>query len=153
MSKRGNTALNGILLIDKAQGWTSHDVVAKLRKLTGEGRIGHGGTLDPEATGLLVVLFGPATKLSDNLLHGEKSYRATISFGEATDTDDAAGRIVQRSAVGPQVSDADFARKLLEGFVGVQWQTPPAFSALKREGKVAYREARKGRILDIAPRE
>lgn len=152
-AKRAATALSGVLLLDKPQGWTSHDLVAKLRALTGEGRIGHCGTLDPDATGLMVMLVGPATRLSDNFIKDTKSYRARICFGTATTTDDAAGDVVDSSPVPATVFQEDWAHTLLLQFTGEQDQIPPDFSALKVDGKVGYREARKGRPLQQPARQ
>ena len=151
-ASRGATALSGVLLLDKAPDWTSHDLVAKLRSLTGEGRIGHCGTLDPAATGLMVMLIGGATKLSDDFLLQEKRYTATICFGAATTTDDAQGEVQQHSPVPPQVFCPDYAQALLAQFTGAQDQIPPDYSALKVDGKVAYRQARKGQALQQKPR-
>jgi len=150
--KRGATALDGILLVDKPLGWTSHDVVGKLRALTGEGRIGHAGTLDPAATGLLVMLIGPATRRADTLLADTKDYRAEIRFGTQTTTDDADGEVIEIADIPAKTFDPKYARILLETFKGECVQIPPDFSALKREGKVAHREARKGKPLSFEPR-
>ena len=152
-SKRGATALSGVLLLDKPRGWTSHDLVNRLRRLTGERRIGHCGTLDPDASGLMVMLIGHATKLSTDFIIDRKSYRARISFGTSTTTDDADGQCVQQSDVPDIVLDADYAQAVLAQFMGKQSQVPPDFSALKQSGKVAYREARRGRPLQIEARD
>jgi tRNA pseudouridine55 synthase len=132
------------LLLDKPKGPTSHDVVSALRAATGERRIGHSGTLDPMATGLLLVLIGSATRLEQYLVGQDKAYEATIVFGKQTDTDDAEGTTVATAAVSPEVSDPKFAAEVLAGFLGVQEQVPPAYSALKRDGVPAYRIARAG---------
>lgn len=153
MSRRGATRLVGILPIDKPGGMTSHDVVASVRRATGEGRVGHAGTLDPMATGLLVVLVGPYTRLAPFLTSASKSYEATISFGDETDTDDAEGTTVRSAPVPPEVLDADHARRVLASFTGRTSQVPPAFSAIKLGGETAYRSARAGAPLDLAPRE
>ena len=152
-ARRGATALSGILLLDKPLGWTSHDLVARLRGLTGEGRIGHAGTLDPDASGLMIMMIGQATKLSDDLIIDQKSYRATISFGTATTTDDAQGQITQQSPIPEKVFDPAYAQILLDSFLGKQQQVPPDFSALKQGGKTAHHEARKGRPLTFKPRD
>jgi len=142
-----------VLLVDKPSGMTSHGVIACLRRLTGEGRIGHAGTLDPEATGLLVLLFGPATKLSETLHAADKRYVATISFGTQTTTDDREGEVIASSEVAPEVFDPCFAQTLLDSFCGKQQQAPPRFSAVKVAGERSYAAARKGRELELAPRE
>ncbi|MCL2402624.1 MAG: tRNA pseudouridine(55) synthase TruB [Coriobacteriia bacterium] len=151
--KRGGTALSGVVLLDKPLGWTSHDLVSKLRHITGEGRVGHCGTLDPLASGLMILLIGHATRLSNDFLLESKSYRARISFGSATTTDDTQGDIVQSSEVSSKVYDADFAKSILKDFLGELDQIPPDFSALKKGGRVAHREARKGRPLHIEARK
>ena len=151
-SSRGATGLSGILAIDKPAGVTSHDVVDAVRRATGERRIGHAGTLDPMATGLLVVLVGPATRLADYLTAAEKSYQARIVFGTETDTDDAEGRITLTAAVPEEVADPFFAAGTVASLVGFHEQVPPAFSAIKQGGKTAYRAARAGNALELAPR-
>jgi tRNA pseudouridine55 synthase len=104
-ARRGATELSGILAIDKPQGMTSHDVVNRVRRITGERRVGHAGTLDPMATGVLVVLVGPATRLAPYLTSAEKTYDARILFGTETDTDDADGRITRTARVPDEVCD------------------------------------------------
>ena len=151
--RRGATDLSGILLIDKPAGPTSHDVVAKVRRLTGEKRVGHAGTLDPMATGLLVVLVGPATRLTPYLTAASKTYIARITFGAATDTDDAMGNVTRTCEVPASVGDPKFAVRAVAKLVGTHSQVPPAFSALKRDGVTAHRAAREGAPLEMAPRE
>lgn len=131
---------------------TSHDVVNRVRKATSERRVGHAGTLDPMATGILVVLVGPATRLAPFLTAAQKSYRASIVFGAQTDTDDAEGRVVRSGPVPDEVCDPFFAAGTVGALVGVHAQVPPAFSAIKRGGEVAYIAARKGEVLEIEPR-
>lgn len=150
--KRGATGLSGVLLVDKPIGYTSHDVVARMRRVTGEGRIGHAGTLDPAATGLLVVLIGTATRLEPYLSAAVKRYEATIEFGSATDTDDAEGAVTETAPVDAALADPVSAREVLAGFVGEQMQRPPAYSAIKIGGQVAHRAARAGEPLDIPQR-
>ena len=150
--RRGATDLAGILLIDKPAGPTSHDVVAAIRRATGEGRVGHAGTLDPMATGLLVVLVGPYTRLEPYLSAATKSYEATISFGAATDTDDAEGEVVASAPVPVRLLDPEYARTSLAGLVGTGVQTPPAYSAIKVAGRTAHKAARAGEPLELAPR-
>lgn len=144
---------SGVILVDKPQGKTSHDVIYALRKMTGIKRIGHAGTLDPMATGLLVVLIGTATRLSDILSSRDKQYEATITFGSTTDTDDAEGNTLEQRPVPQELFDADFAQSFLAGLVGKQDQLPPKFSALKVEGKRAYDLARKGASFALKLRE
>jgi len=152
-ARRGATGLSGMLVIDKPAGMTSHDVVARLRRATGERRIGHAGTLDPLATGVLLVLIGSATRLERYLSGHDKSYRATVAFGAETDTLDADGRIVATHPVPASVLDEREAQRILDGFVGPQSQIPPAYSAIKRDGVPAYRLARAGTDVEMAPRE
>jgi riboflavin kinase/FMN adenylyltransferase len=147
MPKRASTNLSGILAIDKPLGITSHDVVYKIRKATGEKRVGHCGTLDPLASGLMLVCVGPATRLSPYLTAKQKSYQARISFGSATNTDDAEGQTVCTCQVPDSVADPAFAQEFLNGLVGKHQQTPPAFSAIKKDGVRAYKAARNGQQL------
>ena len=150
--KRGESGLCGILAIDKPSGMTSHDVVNRVRRATGERRVGHAGTLDPAATGLLVVCVGPAARLTTYLTGHDKSYRATIVFGAATTTDDAEGEVVRTADVPVELNDPAFAEEVLAGLVGEHDQVPPAFSAVKRDGKRAYEVARKGGQVELEAR-
>ncbi|MDR0326055.1 MAG: tRNA pseudouridine(55) synthase TruB [Oscillospiraceae bacterium] len=140
--------LNGILLVDKAPGWTSHDVVAKCRGLLREKRIGHGGTLDPMATGLLVLFVGPATKLVSKL-PGEKAYIASLRFGLETDTYDIEGKTVREYA---QIPAEEELQAVLPRYTGDLMQTPPMVSAVKINGKKLYELARKGIEVERPPR-
>jgi len=150
--RRGATSLAGILLVDKPAGMTSHDVVAIVRRETGEGRVGHAGTLDPMATGLLVILIGPYTRLEPYLSAARKSYQARIVFGSETDTDDAEGAVVREAAVPAAVGGSQYARTMLAAAVGPALQAPPAYSAIKVAGRVAHKAARAGEALELAPR-
>lgn len=139
---------DGLLLIDKPSGLTSHDVVDAVRRRLGIRRVGHGGTLDPAATGLLILLIGPATRRADFLLTAEKTYRATLRLGVATDTQDAQGRITATREVSPisrQQLEETFAR-----FVGQIEQEIPAYSAVWIQGRRSYELARAG--VAIPPR-
>lgn len=151
-AKRGATDLAGVLVVDKPAGRTSHDVVSALRAATGERRIGHAGTLDPMATGVLLVLVGRATRLEQYLVGHDKRYEARIVFGSATDTLDAEGAVVATQPVPPAVADPAYARDLLQRFEGAQDQMPPAYSAIKRGGQPAHRLARAGVTPDLEPR-
>ncbi|MDI6711834.1 MAG: tRNA pseudouridine(55) synthase TruB [Anaerosomatales bacterium] len=153
MAARVATGLEGVLPVDKPSGMTSHDVVAALRRATGERRIGHAGTLDPSATGLLVVLIGPYTRLEPYLSKSQKRYFATVRFGAATDTDDAEGAVVAEAPVPGLVSDEQAARETVAGLIGVHEQVPPAYSAIKRHGVAAHRAARCGSPLALDPRQ
>ncbi len=153
MSRRGATGLMGILPVDKPAGMTSHDVVSAIRRITGEGRVGHAGTLDPMATGLLVVLLGAYTRLAPYLTAAEKAYDATITFGSETDTDDAQGSVTRTAEPPARLTERGFAQSTLDTFLGRSLQTPPAYSAVKVDGQPAYRAARAGRPLALEPRE
>lgn len=148
--KRRQPILNGILLVDKPAGWTSHDVVAKCRRLLGERRIGHTGTLDPAATGLLVLCVGQATRLVEEMTAHGKRYCGEITLGAVTDTDDATGRVIEVQPV-PDVSDA-MLRQLEAQFSGELEQVPPAFSAIQLGGQRAYAAARAGQPLTLPTR-
>ena len=145
------TGPTGLLLIDKAQGWTSHDVVAKARRLAGQRRIGHTGTLDPMATGLLVLCLGTATRLAEYLSGHDKHYEGVVALGATTDTDDAEGSVTGRAPV-PPIDDSAL-RKLEVAFTGVLQQLPPTYSAVKKDGQRAYAIARRGGVVELAPRE
>src|SRR5580704_4637942 len=124
--------MDGILNINKATGMTSHDVVAKIRKILKQKRVGHAGTLDPAATGGLPVCLGQATRVAEYLSESGKAYRATIRFGVVTDTYDAEGRVLRESPV--TLGEAAI-RAALPAFLGEQMQVPPAYSAIKRGGQ------------------
>lgn len=151
-ARRGQTDYSGVLLVDKPGGMTSHDVVNRVRRVTGERRVGHAGTLDPMATGLLVVLVGPATRLAPFLTSAHKTYQARIVFGFETDTDDADGRVTVKAPVPDEVADPFFSAGTVGRLVGVHEQVPPAFSAIKRGGRVAYEAARAGDAMELEPR-
>ena len=140
----------GILLIDKPTGMTSHDVVDQVRRKLRMKRIGHAGTLDPMATGLLIILVGKATKLSQYLMSLDKMYSGTIKLGESTNTQDADGEITTTKPV-PELS-REQVQETLESFVGDQYQTPPMFSAVKINGQRLYKLARKGQEVEREPR-
>lgn len=135
--------IDGLLIIDKPPGWTSHDVVGRLRRLTGIRRIGHAGTLDPMATGVLPLAVGRATRVLEYLSDADKRYRATIELGTTTDTYDADGAVVERRAVTGMTDDS--VRRALAGFVGEIEQRPPAYSAIKQGGVPLHRLARAGK--------
>lgn len=138
---------DGLLLVDKPAGVTSHDVVLAARRAFGERRIGHAGTLDPFATGLLILLLGRATRLLPHLDGVPKEYRATIAFGRETDTDDLAGQTV-REASPPRREAVEAA---LSRLTGTLQQVPPAYSAKRVQGRRAYDAARAGEVLELAP--
>ncbi|MBZ0271937.1 tRNA pseudouridine(55) synthase TruB [bacterium] len=140
---------DGALIIDKPAGPTSFDIVARVRRLANVKRVGHAGTLDPFATGVLVVLIGKATRLSDFVTGGAKRYVARLSWGAATDTLDATGEVVETTNA-PLPGDAAI-REMLARFVGEIEQIPPMYSAKKIEGTRLYRHARKGREVEREP--
>lgn len=140
--------IDGILVIDKPKDWTSHDVVAKLRGVFGQKRIGHTGTLDPIATGVLPICLGKATRVSEYMLADDKVYTATLRFGLRTDTLDATGTVTEQTDQIPDKAALDAA---LFAFVGEQWQTPPMFSAKKKDGVPLYVRARKGEVVERKP--
>jgi tRNA pseudouridine55 synthase len=141
--------MDGLLIIDKPGGCTSHDVVQRVRKLTGTRRVGHGGTLDPDATGVLLVAVGQATRFFPFLAGAEKTYEGSIRFGYATDTYDAAGRPTseERGFDVPQ----EAVRAAMRDFEGRSLQVPPPYSAKKLRGKPAYELARAGRKIRLEP--
>lgn len=151
--KRGTSGLSLIVGVDKPSGMSSHDVVNRVRTIFGERRVGHTGTLDPLATGVLLVAVGPATRLDAYFEHHDKSYRVRIAFGIGTDTDDAQGAVVSRAEPPDCLLDESFARARVAALVGRAKQLPPVYSALKVGGKKACDEARAGRVIDLAPRD
>lgn len=151
--KRGQSGLSLVIGVDKPQGLTSHDVVSRCRRIFGERRVGHTGTLDPLATGAMLVCVGPATRLDAFFVDHDKRYRARIAFGVGTDTDDAAGIPTSFGVVPPRLEDEEFAARYIEGIVGPHKQMPPVYSALKVGGKKACDEARRGHVIDLAPRD
>lgn len=142
--------LHGILVIDKEPGLTSHDVVARVRRITGERKVGHTGTLDPAATGVLPVCLGAATKVIEYLQNSTKSYYAEVVLGVETDTDDLEGRIV-REAPPPDLSVEDLEVTLAR-FRGSIMQLPPMYAAIKVGGRKLYELARAGETIERAPR-
>lgn len=151
--RRGGTDLSLVVGIDKPCGMTSHDVVNRCRRIFGEKRVGHTGTLDPMASGAMAVCVGPATKLSNYLTFHDKAYLARIVFGTATDTDDAEGAVVRTAAVPERLADGACAQAVLDALVGKASQLPPAYSAKKVGGVKAYEAARRGQVIDLRPRE
>lgn len=143
--------MNGIIIIDKPSGYTSHDIVAIIRRITKVKRVGHAGTLDPLATGVLPILIGSATKLSATLTGGDKEYIATIKFGEKRDTDDAKGVIVETKDV-PKDLEVRI-KEVLPKFLGKITQRVPDYSAVKKEGRTLYKMARRGEKFEAPLRE
>lgn len=142
--------IDGIILIDKDEGETSYDVVRKVKPSLGGGKVqkvGHAGTLDPFATGLLIILLGQGTKLSQHIMSGDKVYLATMRLGVETDTLDLTGKVVRTSNV-PDLKQ-EYIQDKAKGFIGVTEQVPPIYSAVKYKGTRAYRLARKGVEVDL----
>jgi tRNA pseudouridine55 synthase len=142
--------VNGLVVVDKPTGMTSHDVVARVRRLAGTRKVGHAGTLDPMATGVLVLGVGRATRLLGHLLVTDKAYDATVRLGESTTTDDAEGETVARTSV-DAVTESD-VRAALAAMVGEIDQVPSAVSAIKVDGKRAYARVRSGERVELAAR-
>ena len=142
--------MNGIILIDKPQDWTSHDVVAKLRGILHERRIGHSGTLDPLATGLLVVFVGRATRAVEFAEADSKEYIAGLRLGLSTDTQDISGNVIAECS---DLPDEGAVRRAVNSFIGDIEQIPPMYSAVKIGGKKLYELARKGQSVERAPRK
>ena len=142
--------MEGILLVDKPTDHTSHDVVARLRGKLRMKRVGHAGTLDPMATGLLIILVGKATRVSQYLMSLDKEYEGTIELGKVTDTQDAEGEVLETIPV-PAFSEADILAAV-KSFLGDQYQTPPMYSAVKIDGVPLYKSARRGEEVEREPR-
>ena len=143
-------AQDGVLIVHKEAGWTSHDVVAKVRALLKESKVGHAGTLDPSATGVLPILVGRATRIAEYLVDWDKEYRAQLRLGETTDTQDATGQLL--ASIDPSgVTEGDL-QAVLRSFRGVQRQLPPMYSAVKVGGQRLYKAARAGKTIDRAER-
>ncbi|MBT3239860.1 MAG: tRNA pseudouridine(55) synthase TruB [Chloroflexi bacterium] len=141
--------VSGVMVVDKPVGLTSHDVVQIIRRGTGIRRAGHTGTLDPRASGVLVILLGPAVRLSEFVSASNKRYQATIRLGSSTDTYDGEGEPTEEMPV--NVDEEEFT-KLIQGYVGEIEQVPPPYSAVKVDGKKAYEKARAGEEVELEPR-
>lgn len=140
---------NGILPVDKPAGWTSFDVLAKLRGALGTRKLGHSGTLDPMATGVLAVFIGKATSAADRQLDHDKTYEATLRLGMRTDTGDVTGTVLETA---PVTAGAEELREVLPRFTGPLMQLPPMYSAVKINGQPLYKAARKGQTVERTPR-
>jgi len=145
------TDLEGVLIINKPGGWTSHDVVAKVRKMLGVRKVGHTGTLDPSATGVLVLCLGKATRIAEYLVLADKAYRATLRLGVATDTQDADGAVVMRHQ--GSFPEEQTIRSVMQACVGINHQVPPMYSAVKVKGVPLYKAARAGVTVPRVSRE
>ena len=140
--------MDGIVIINKPKQQTSHDIVRKAKKILNE-KVGHTGTLDPNATGVLPLLLNNGTKLSKYLIEHDKEYIATIKLGIKTDTADSEGNVIEEKAVGDLLN----VQEVLNTFVGKQTQVPPMYSAIKVNGKKLYEYARKGQNVEVPKRE
>jgi tRNA pseudouridine55 synthase len=149
---RHANAMCGILCVDKPNGPTSHDMVSLIRRRTGIRRVGHTGTLDPLATGLLVMVLGRATKWSPRLTGRDKDYDVTVAFGTSTDTGDSTGQIIQQAPAHWTCPDVRTVQMVMEKLTGTQQQIPPMYSAIKQGGQPLYKLARKGLTVARAPR-
>jgi tRNA pseudouridine55 synthase len=147
--KGTDVPIDGIFNIHKPVGITSHDVVARIRRLAAQKRVGHAGTLDPAASGVLPILLGQATRVAEYLSESGKAYRATIRFGVVTDTYDAEGNVISESPVALTLADIV---AVLPYFLGDQLQRPPMYSAIKRDGQRLYSLARAGKSVEVEPR-
>ena len=143
--------MDGIIIVDKPKGYTSHDVVNVVKKTLNTSKVGHTGTLDPNATGVLPILVGKATKISKYLIEHDKTYIAELALGEKSSTGDIEGEIIERKEV-PNITEEQI-RKVLQKFLGKQMQTPPIYSSIKINGKKAYEYARSGQTVKIPARE
>ena len=150
--RRGQSGINCLVAIDKPTGLSSHDVVNRVRRSLGEGRVGHAGTLDPAASGVLVVGVGQGTRLMGLLTADTKSYLARIAFGTETDTDDAEGRVTRTAPVPAEVRSPERAREVLASNVGEADQVPPSFSAISVNGVRSYDRARRGERFELKSR-
>ena len=143
--------MNGLLIINKQKGFTSHDVVNVIRKKLNTKKVGHTGTLDPNATGVLPILIGKGTKISKYLMEHDKTYIATLKLGEKTDTGDSEGQVIEEKSIPADLKKEDI-NNALQNFFGKQKQVPPMYSAIKINGKKLYEYAREGKEVKIKPR-
>lgn len=144
--------MNGVLIINKPKGYTSHDIVNVVRKKLNTKKVGHTGTLDPDATGVLPILIGTATKISKYLIEHKKTYIATVKLGYKTDTGDASGKIIKEDKHFQKI-DKKNIENALNTFLGKREQVPPMYSAIKVGGKKLYEYAREGKKVEVKPRE
>lgn len=146
--------LNGIIVINKPKNYTSHDVVAKVKKLLNIKKVGHTGTLDPNATGVLPLLLNSGTKLSKYLIEHDKEYEVTLKLGIRTDTLDGEGKVLEKKEVDRKMlENTKQIEKVLNSFTGKQTQVPPMYSAIKVKGKKLYEYARRGENVEVQPRQ
>ena len=144
--------MNGVILINKPKGCTSHDIVYKLKKILNE-KVGHTGTLDPMATGVLPLLVGKGTLCSKYLINHNKTYKVKLELGKKTSTGDAEGKVIEEKSLNKDIFDFENIKNTLNNFLGKQLQTPPIYSAIKINGKKLYEYARKGQDIKIEQRQ
>lgn len=144
--------MNGIIIINKPKGCTSHDIVYKVKKMFNE-KVGHTGTLDPMAEGVLPILIGKGTLLSKYLINHDKKYIVKLQLGAKTDTADSEGKIIEEQQVNDELLNEENIRQILKSFIGKQEQIPPIYSAIKVNGKKLYEYARKGQEVELKPRQ
>ncbi|MBO4816314.1 MAG: tRNA pseudouridine(55) synthase TruB [Clostridia bacterium] len=144
--------MNGLIIINKPKGYTSHDVINKIRKILNIKRVGHTGTLDPNATGVLPILIGNATKASKYLVEHKKTYVATLKLGEKTTTGDSEGQVIEKDSNFNNI-EIKKIEDILKTFLGMQKQIPPIYSSIKVNGKKLYEYAREQKDVDIPSRE
>lgn len=144
--------MNGILIINKEKGCTSHDIVYKVKKIFNE-KVGHTGTLDPLAEGVLPILIGKGTLCSKYLINHDKKYIVNLALGQKTETADLEGKIIEEKNIPDKSLTQSEIEKILKSFIGKQQQMPPIYSAIKVNGKKLYEYARKGQNVEIKPRE
>lgn len=150
--RRGTSGINLLLGINKPLGMTSHDVVSRVRKIVGEKRVGHAGTLDPAASGVLIIGIGQGTRLMGQLTQEHKGYLARVSFGCETSTDDAEGEVVHEAPVPTELYDQSYATAVLQKLVGPSMQVPPVYSAISVGGVRSYARARAGEEFSLEAR-
>ena len=143
--------MNGIIIINKPKGCTSHDIVRKTKKILNT-KVGHTGTLDPNATGVLPLLIGKGTQISKYIINHDKTYEAVLQLGQKTDTADSEGKVIDRKIVSDKYLENEYVNKILKTLIGKQQQIPPMYSAIKINGKKLYEYARKGQQIEIEPR-
>ncbi len=144
--------MDGIIIINKPKNCTSHDIVRKAKKILNE-KVGHTGTLDPNATGVLPLLIGKGTQISKYIINHDKTYEAVLQLGEKTDTADIEGEVIETKPVDSKCLEAKFIEQTLKALEGEQEQVPPMYSAIKINGKKLYEYARKGEKVEIEPRK
>ena len=144
--------MDGIIVVNKPRGCTSHDIVYKIKKMFNQ-KVGHTGTLDPMAEGVLPILIGKGTLCSKYLINHDKKYKVTLQLGEKTDTADSEGKIIEKKEINKESLKQENIENILKSFIGKQEQIPPIYSAIKVNGKKLYEYARKGQTVDIKPRK